>query len=61
MFIGMLIRNNYKMWDPYNPYVKIDGPDLQITSGVITDPRFPDNMSGRIVDEVRRRINEIKL
>lgn len=52
-FTGMNIRNYYGLWHENNPYTKSNGDDLQIENGVITDPRFPDNYSGRIMDRVR--------
>jgi hypothetical protein len=51
LWISREIRNYYGLWDPENPYTKID--DCLIEDGVITDPLFPDNLSGRVVDRVK--------
>lgn len=54
MFFGMTIRNHYKLWDANNPHTKID--NLEITNGIITDPKHPDNVSGRIIHRVKKEI-----
>lgn len=44
---GMHIRNNYRLWDTDNPHTKADaGPNDE---GIIDDPLFPDQVSGRIL------------
>lgn len=53
MFVGMTVRNWYGLWKDECPHTITNGPDLEITDGIITDPRFPDNLSGRIIDRVR--------
>jgi len=53
LFVGMSIRNYYGLWEPTNPYTRTSGPALQIKNGIITDPLFPDNLSGRVIDRVR--------
>lgn len=53
MCVGMDIRNWYGLWHPECPHTIIDGPELVIEDGVITDPRHPDNVSARIIDRVR--------
>lgn len=52
MFVGMPIRNWYGLWHPENPYTKI--VDCRIEDEIITDPRHPDNFSGRIIGRVRK-------
>lgn len=56
MFVGMQVRNYYGLWHQDCPHTLCDGPDLQIVDGIVTDSRFPDNMSGRIVDRVRSEL-----
>jgi hypothetical protein len=51
MFAGMSIRNFYGLWHASNPHTEVE--DLEITAGIVTDPRHPDNMSGRIIDRVK--------
>lgn len=51
-FISMTVRNWYGLWRDECPHTITSGPGLEITDGVITDPRFPDNLSGRIIDRV---------
>lgn len=58
MFVGMQVRNYYGLWREDCPYTKADGPDLEITDGVITDARHPDNVSGRIIDRVRAALSK---
>ena len=58
MFAGMAIRNWYGLWHPECPYTRNTGPDLEITDGVVTDPLFADNLSGRIIDRVRADLAE---
>lgn len=53
LFVGMQVRNHYGLWHKECPITKGDGPDLEITDGIITDARHPDNLSGRIIDRVR--------
>lgn len=50
--LGRSIRNAYGFWEVQNPWTLLDGEDLGIRDGVITDIRFPDNLSYRIVRNV---------
>jgi hypothetical protein len=52
-FAGMQVRNYYGLWHRDCPITKANGPDMEITDGIITDPRHPDNLSGRIIERVR--------
>lgn len=45
--VGMQIRNQYKLWDRRNPYVDVDDP---------MGPRFPDQVSQRIIEKVWRKV-----
>ena len=58
MQVGMAIRNHYRLWRDDCPYTLADGPDLQIVDGIITDPRHPDNFSGRIIERVRKALQQ---
>lgn len=51
MFAGMAIRNFYGMWHADNPHTV--GEDAEVTDGIITDKRHPDNLSGRVIDRVK--------
>jgi hypothetical protein len=54
MNVGMQVRNYYGLWHPECPYTKTGGADLEVKDGIITDPMFPDNLSMRIIDRVRK-------
>lgn len=54
MFVGMHIRNHYGLWHPDCPITKHE--DLEVTDGIITDPRHPDNVSARIIERVRAEL-----
>ena len=54
MNVGMQVRNYYGLWHPECPHTKTSGADLEIKDGIITDPMFPDNLSMRIIDRVRK-------
>jgi len=54
MNVGMQVRNYYGLWHPECPYTKPGSADLEIKDGIITDPMFPDNLSMRIIDRVRK-------
>jgi hypothetical protein len=54
MNVGMQVRNYYGLWHPECPYTKTSGDDLEVKDGIITDPRFPDNLSARIIERVRK-------
>lgn len=47
---GMDIRNTYGLWDFENPHVALRPPKME--NGVVTDPKFPDNMSQRIIEKI---------
>lgn len=51
---GRWIRNSYGLWDKANPYTVPD-PEPN-ADGVIDHPRHPDNITGRIIDELVRRL-----
>jgi hypothetical protein len=53
-WVGMQVRNYYGLWHDDCPITKAKGDDLEITDGIITDPRHPDNLSGRVIDRVRK-------
>jgi len=60
MFAGMSIRNFYGLWHADNPHTVFDVEDgVQIEDGIITDPRHPDNMSGRIIDRVKAELKKL--
>ena len=47
MFAGMAIRNFYGLWHASNPHTAFGtDEDLEITDGIVTDPRHPDNVLG---------------
>jgi hypothetical protein len=48
--VGRQIRNTYGLWEKGNPYVDLDAaPNAE---GIVDDPKFPDNLSGKIVEAV---------
>lgn len=51
-FVGMDVRNYYGLC----PHTEFRSDELEIVDGVITDPRHPDNVSGRIIDRVRKAL-----
>lgn len=51
------IRNSYGMWHVDNPHVAVNDP-VNNFEGVITDPRFPDNLSATIVDRLVGMLQE---
>lgn len=53
-YAGMSIRNYYGLWDKKNPYTLINPPPN--AEGIIDHPLHPDNLSGRIIDRVRKAI-----
>jgi hypothetical protein len=54
LFAPMSIRNYYGMWHANNPYTEAE--DAETTDGFITDPRHPDNFSGRVIDRVKAEL-----
>jgi hypothetical protein len=60
MFAGMSIRNFYGLWHASNPHTAFGiEDDVQVEDGIITDPRHPDNMSGRIIDRVKAELKKL--
>ena len=60
MFAGMSIRNFYGLWHASNPHTAFGtDEDLEITGGIVTDPRHPDNVSGRIIDRVKAELQKL--
>lgn len=60
MFAGMSIRNFYGLWHADNPHTAFGlEDDVQIEDGIVTDPRHPDNMSGRIIDRVKAELKKL--
>lgn len=51
---GRWIRNSYGLWDKANPYTVPD-PEPN-ADGVLDHPRHPDNITGRIINELVRRL-----
>lgn len=60
VFASRGIRNYYGLWHADNPYVVVEDAQIDedgiMEDGVITDPRHPDNLSGRVVDRVRAEL-----
>ena len=56
MFAGMSIRNFYGMWHADNPHTEAE--DVEITDGIITDRRHPDNFSARVIERVKAALAE---
>ncbi len=55
--LGRHVRNEFHLWHPENPYTMKDyAPELR--DGVDYNPRHADNTSGRILDELHKRIKE---
>jgi len=52
--VGMQVRNYYGLWHPECPYTKPGSADLEVKDGIITDPMFPDNLSMRVIERVRK-------
>jgi hypothetical protein len=59
MFAGMSIRNFYGLWHADNPHTVAEGDDLKVEDGIITDERHPDNLSGRVIDRVKKALAEL--
>jgi hypothetical protein len=60
MFAGMSIRNFYGLWHADNPHTAFGtDDDVEITDGIVTDPRHPDNISGRIIDRVKTELAKL--
>lgn len=53
--LGTGVRNEFHLWHPENPFtVKDHVPELR--GGVDYSPRHPDNVSGRILEELHKRL-----
>jgi hypothetical protein len=60
MFAGMSIRNFYGLWHASNPHTAFGtDEDVLIEDGIVTDPRHPDKLSGRIIDRVKAELRRI--
>jgi hypothetical protein len=60
MFAGMSIRNFYGMWHANNPHTAFGtDDDVEITNGIVTDPRHPYNISGPIIDRVKTELAKL--
>jgi hypothetical protein len=60
MFAGMSIRNFYGLWHASNPHTAFGSDeDVQVEDGIVTDPRHPDNISGRIIDRVKTELAKL--
>jgi hypothetical protein len=57
MFAGMSIRNFYGLWHADNPHTEAE--DVEVTDGIITDSRHPDNFSGRVIDRVKAELKKL--
>ena len=57
MFAPMSIRNFYGLWHADNPHTEAE--DVEVTDGIITDPRHPDNFSGRVIDRVKAELAKL--
>jgi hypothetical protein len=57
MFAGISIRNFYGLWHADNPHTEAE--DVEITDGIITDARHPDNFSGRIMGRVKEELKKL--
>jgi hypothetical protein len=51
---GRGIRNFYGLWHADNPHT--GGNDYEITDGIVTDPRHPDNFSQRVVERAKAEL-----
>ncbi len=53
--LGTAVRNEFHLWHPENPFTMKDYvPELR--DGVDYNPRHADNTSGRILDELHKRL-----
>jgi hypothetical protein len=57
MFAGMSIRNFYGMWHADNPHTEAEF--VEVTDGIVTDPRHPDNFSARVIDRVKKALADM--
>jgi hypothetical protein len=48
---GRWVRNRFGLWRPDNPHTQLDPPPSDLT-GLVDHPRFPDNLSGAIMEAV---------
>lgn len=59
-FAGMQIRNYYGLWKPECPYTQVDASGYITENNIITDPKFPDNLSAVIIDMAKKKLREHK-
>ncbi|SDK45644.1 hypothetical protein [Bradyrhizobium ottawaense] len=60
LFAGMSIRNFYGLWHASNPHTAFGtDEDVLVEDGFVTDPRHPDNLSGRIIDRVKEELRKL--
>ncbi len=60
MFAGMSIRNFYGMWHASNPHTAFGlDEDLEMDGDIVTDPRHPDNFSGRVIARVKEELKKL--
>jgi len=60
MFAPMAIRNFYGLWHASNPHTAFGlDDDVEITDGIVTDPRHPDNFSGRVIRLVMEELKRL--
>lgn len=60
IFAPMSIRNFYGLWHASNPHTAfaID-EELEMTDGIVTDARHPDNFSHRVIDRVKAELKKL--
>jgi hypothetical protein len=59
-FAGMAIRNFYGLWHADNPHTAFGlEDDVEITDGIVTDARHPDNFSRRVIDRVKAELQKL--
>ncbi|TYO65421.1 hypothetical protein FXV83_15915 [Bradyrhizobium hipponense] len=60
MFAGMSIRNYYGLWHASNPHTAFGiDEELEMTDGIVTDARHPDNFSHRVIDRVKAELRKL--
>jgi hypothetical protein len=60
MFAGMSIRNFYGLWHADNPHTAFGiEDDVMIEDGIVTDPRHPNNFSGRVIARVKAELKKL--
>jgi hypothetical protein len=51
---GRGIRNFYGLWHADNPHTGVG--EYEVTDGIVTDPRHPDNFSQRVVERAKAEL-----